>query len=777
MRLFSVVRLKWGSLESAVLHRRVLAMEQLASLNSALLRRRILAMGRIESAYYAGLAFLRRHRTAMMWAAAILAVLASCFTLPWFRPRLVQYFEQISADQSDKLSIFRALVGTIGGALVGATAIAFSVVMISVQINFARMPYGLFRRLSSDFILLGYFGGTFILAFLVAATALIPGDRIAEGVLVAGWGSALSFLLFLLAYRRALELINPVFQVGLIVSHATKTLRWWSRRATRVKALIVNETSNGKPASHDVSRAGFFLANPNWSIEARRSIDHAIAFSRTHGVLGDHEVSRVALVGVVQINAAYIDAKGKTFFTLLPFGGSPLVTDEFVNSTLERLRQHLRDAISRKDETGVELAFQTLSSLVVIYSRIDYGDRQSGGKYHAKLVAGYLCEGVTSTLPHDMPDVVMNGVRQMGIAATTLLANGDPNDFLAVVEKLTPLGAVGVAHEKLRPVTMTVMEQLKGILCGLLVSKFHDIGYAAKRINEGIELLVTIFIDGVPDKALSDTHGSNLGPIYSLRAEGTFPYWLMKVGNELLTTKADDLAARRIADHLEDWSEELFQRHKPVFVLAIEKRSNFTGDLISWIGHVCRTLMAVSTSDSCRPHTAESLKKNARNLVSVLSWVPDDNASLDFVENYRLDEELFEIAEAAIHRSCAEVFDAAERVLMELTFGRGHQNRWSGAEDAICAFATLALMNVDGAGEMGLKGALTKRLSKTPLFAEGDRDSVASAVRTRAENFAYDDYVSSRIDVAMRRVDRARLERLLLEIADIISPSTLPAPK
>jgi hypothetical protein len=711
-----------------------------------------------------------------MWAAVILAVSASFLALPCFRPSFVQYFEQLSADQSDKLSIFRALVGTIGGALVGATAIAFSVVMISVQINFARMPYGLFRRLSSDFLLLGYFGGTFILAFLVAATALIPGDRIAEGVLVAGWGSTLSFLLFLLAYRRALELINPVFQVGLIVRQATKTLRWWSKRATRAKVLIVNEPSNERPASHDTSRVGFFMANPDWSMAARLAIDHAIAFSRTYGVQGDHEVSRVALAGVVRINAAYIEAKGRTFFTLVPFGGNPLVTDEFVNSTLERLRQHIRDAIARKDEAGVELGFRTLSSLVVLYSRIDYGERQSGGKYHAKLVAGYLCDLVLSTLPHDMPDVVMIGVRQMGVAATALLANGATNDFLTVVEKLTPLGAVGVAHEKLRPVTLTVMEQLKGIICGLLTSKFRDIGYPVKKINDGIELIATLFISGVTDRPLSDIHGSNLGPIYSLRAEGTFPYWLMEVGNALLKTKADNEDAKRIADHLDEWSEELSQGQKKIFILAIENRSNFTNDIVSWIGHVSRTLMAVSTSESCRPHTAESLQKNARNMVSILSWIPDDKESVDFIGNYRLEEELFQIAEAAIGYSCADVFDAAERVLIQWAFGRGHQNGWSVIEDAVCALATLTLLNRDGAGEAALKTVLTNRLAGALLFAPKDRHDVARAIRTRATQFPYEDYVSSRIDVVMKHVDRAKLEHLLQEIADIISPPTTSAP-
>lgn len=49
-----------------------------------------------------------------------------------------------------RFEVLRNLLATTGGALIGATAIGFSVVMIAVQLNFARMPHGLFRKLSSD---------------------------------------------------------------------------------------------------------------------------------------------------------------------------------------------------------------------------------------------------------------------------------------------------------------------------------------------------------------------------------------------------------------------------------------------------------------------------------------------------------------------------------------------------------------------------------------------------------------------------------------------------
>jgi hypothetical protein len=72
----------------------------------------------------------------------------------------------------ERFTLLRNLLATTGGALVGATAIGFSVVMIAVQLNFARMPHGLFRKLSSDFRLLGTFAATFLLAIGVSAFPL-----------------------------------------------------------------------------------------------------------------------------------------------------------------------------------------------------------------------------------------------------------------------------------------------------------------------------------------------------------------------------------------------------------------------------------------------------------------------------------------------------------------------------------------------------------------------------------------------------------------------------
>jgi hypothetical protein len=68
----------------------------------------------------------------------ILLIATTLLIIPVLQPGLESYFT------GECFTVLRNLLATIGGALVGATAIGFTVVMIAVQLNFARIPHGIF---------------------------------------------------------------------------------------------------------------------------------------------------------------------------------------------------------------------------------------------------------------------------------------------------------------------------------------------------------------------------------------------------------------------------------------------------------------------------------------------------------------------------------------------------------------------------------------------------------------------------------------------------------
>ena len=353
--------------------------------------------------------------------------------------------------------------------MIGATAIGCSVVMIAVQLNFARIPHGLFRRLSSDFRLLGAFAATFIIAILVAGLALIPDAGWSAIALVTViWSTFLILLLFFYGYRRALALINPGIQLGIILAEARKDLRLWDRRARRMAPLLTVPEGDGGRSRHDLQRLVFFQANPLWTRVAHQAVSYAMSFARRYAEQGDFEVSGGALTTVVFINAAYVAAKGRTFFAPNAFFDIPQANDGFINDSLEQLRQAVQAAAARGDEVPLRQLLATFSTLVQTYMAIDYSNEYDKSTHHALLAASYLAGAVEAILPRRMPDVIMEGVRLMGVSAQAFLSAGLPNAIITLKEKIAGISCTGAASKEYRPVTLVGMEQLARITLSLL---------------------------------------------------------------------------------------------------------------------------------------------------------------------------------------------------------------------------------------------------------------------------------------------------------------------
>ena len=155
------------------------------------------------------------------------------------------------------------------------------------------MPHGLFRRLSADGRLLSAFAVAFLFAILVAALSLMPDrDCIGTATFVAAWATALILILFLYAYRRALVLINPLRQLGLVVARTRREFRAWVRRAQRAAPLF---TEPRQPTSvreapiapkPDFARTAYFQVNAMWTESAKQAVRYAMSFARRYAEQG-----------------------------------------------------------------------------------------------------------------------------------------------------------------------------------------------------------------------------------------------------------------------------------------------------------------------------------------------------------------------------------------------------------------------------------------------------------------------------------------------------------
>lgn len=722
---------------------------------------------------------------AALWRARHRGLVAAVTLLVLFGGSLgfivpLQSFAELHFPTEARFSELRALLVQLGGSLLGAAAIVSSLVMFAMQVNIERMPHGLFRRLSSDLPLLAAFACSFLLAIAVAALSLaIEKPRLAVILLAAAWGTLLILLLFLYAYRRALLLVSPLQQLGLVVQDARRELQIWSRRASRARPLLEqhrsSRTQEAAPgqSTHDLARTAYFRLNPGWTQGTDRAIRHAVSFARRYAEQGDYEVSAAALNAMVTINASYIEAKGKTFYANVLLVDNPFSTDGFINGTLECLRQNVRSGVARGDEQQIEQTLRAMAALVGLYLAIDYSTEYAS-KTHAHLASGYLSDAVHSIVPHNMADVLMEGVRLMGQSARLFLEHGKAEDIAVLSEKIALVACVGIAREDHRPVTLASMEQLANLTFDLLRLKTRDIHFAVSEIRQDVSFVTKLFL-AVPDTPLRSVHSTYLAPYYSGTSPSGLQARIIQLADALLAAKPDDENAKSVIHNLERWAEDLHQTEKENLLAAIKAKSGFTLDVIHWVAQVTKILLAVSNAPACEGHDKEELQRHARWLISVLSWIPDEPDPVAFVESYDLTETLFEAAMDAHGRGCVDIASDIGEMLLSWAFKAGkHERGWGTLQRALCGSATLAVAQGNPA-PTELLNDLSGYLAKPEAPEQEIRDRAARELHERAAELHREGHWSSAIEQAISRADHVKLRPLLEAIAMQLSPSSRPA--
>ena len=705
-------------------------------------------------------------------AVLLLLISATAYLSPVLQNVLVCYYSTGPALES-----LRSLILNVGSALIGAAAIVTSLVLFAMQVNIERMPHGLFRRLSADRKLLGAFALAFLLAVGVATlSTVVDQARLAQVVLAALWAIAFILISFMCAYRRALVLINPLQQLGILIQDTRKELRTWARRAQRAMPLLEcdkseSATSSSLGSTHDLARTAFFQINNQWTDGTKRAVRHAMSFARRYAEQGDYEVSGAALKAVVGINAAYIESKGKTFYANNPFIENPFSSDGFINDTLEGLRQNSQSGIARGDEQQAQQTLQAMAALVRVYLGIDYSSPYAS-KSHAQLAAGYLASAVQSLVPHGMADVLLEGQRLMGQSAQYFLANGDPTDIAMFSEKIALIACTGCAKEDYRPVTMEGMAQLANLTFDLLRSGSRDIHFAVGVVRRDVAWAAKLFLN-VSETTLSSSHSTFLGPYYSSTSMQSLRSRLTALANAISEAPPDNLNAKSIIRNIECWADGVYQTEKELLLEAVKARSNFVFDMIHWITGVTEILLVVSNAPACDHHSREELRKHARWLIATLTWIPDDKDTMTFVENFQMTETLLETAVDARDCGCDEIAKEIGEILLSWTFKCGkYQTGWEILERGLCGLAAFALMGEDEHVSELRKAIITHLSGEWALLSQEIRDRAARGIIAGSVSLSRGGHWSSRINMVVARADHQKLRPLLEEIAGLLSPGT-----
>ncbi|WOD12354.1 hypothetical protein RPW65_05725 [Pseudomonas sp. NyZ704] len=710
----------------------------------------------------------KRHGLKLATISMLAVVTSSVFLLPFLQRLAGGFF-----NNPESLAALRSLLGGTGTALLGATTIAFSLIVFAMQTNVERMPHGLFRQLSSDSKLLSSFLVSFIIAIVVAGTSLIPdGSWGVPALVIAAWGIVITLLLFLFAYRRALQLINPIEQLAIMSKVARSDLRRWGRLADKAAILLQEapqRNASGVPVDlpFNAPKDTFFKSNDSWSVSAAQAINYAISYAKRFADQGDYEVTDEAFTCIMLINSSYCAAKHGTFVASNPFVKTPGVTDGFINTSLEQLRQTMQAALARGDEQLAGSTLRAIGGLYGVYLQIEYSGGGSS-KHHALLASGYLSSAVESVIPHNMPDLMMEGIRLMGRASRFSLEHAPPTEIVGVVNKIATLSHVGMLKTSHQPVTLTAFEQLAETTYDLLIKGKGDIGYPVRQLRAAVTQAATGFLT-TPDTQLASTHQSTLGPYFSSTSFTSLRGKLTALVNELLTVPENSATAAEIVGNIETWANQIYDPHKSLFLLAVEKRSSFIFDTIQWAAGISELLNTLSHSPACSDHLREKLRRHAVWLISTLTWVPDDREAVSFVENYSLTESFFEAAVSGRKRDCEEFYECCkEHLIAWANKGGKHQNGREILEHSIKGLVALAIWEGTPHAVASLKIQLRNMLAREGAPSmELRADAAINLTRSANQLRRYEGYGA--INHALAQQDQGAVRALLLKMADILA--------
>lgn len=376
-----------------------------------------------------------RHPSATT-AASLLAAAATT----WAMAALMQPWTVGFYSDRGNFDALKGLFLGLGCALVGATALVFTLILFAMQVNVGRMPTPLFSRFANDKLLLAIFIATLTLSVGVATLSLSNLPNLSHWLIAASvWATAMTVAGFILAYKRAISLTNPASQMQNVVKASHANLRRWGELADASVDQIGAAPEEG---TFDPRRLAFFALNQGWDQEAKGLCEQIVSYGSRLSEVGDHESFRLMLRGVIAVHASYVRARGASFINSNPLFEVAEARDPFLLSTLEHLRLTATGAAKRGDEQTCMMCFQAHTDLFTVYAQIAYsgtGDH----KYHANLISGYLQSQVEAAARHRMPDVSMEGSRQIGSIAKRFIAQGLDSEGAESAKKLAHLVGLG----------------------------------------------------------------------------------------------------------------------------------------------------------------------------------------------------------------------------------------------------------------------------------------------------------------------------------------------
>ncbi len=550
----------------------------------------------------------------------------------------IQQFIEKQYIKPDSIERYFNIFSTLGGALAGASLLMFSLILFAIQVNVEKLPHKIFKHVGFDHKLIYAFLISFVLATIVIILSALPDNKFMALIGIFGlYATSMIIICFIWSYKRMLYLISPTDQLDAIISDAHKYGKKWQKYAENFMLLANHfKPSNKTPNGIDPIRQKFLVHNEYWSDELQNTVDNVAAIAKRLAESNDHQISLKALLSIYEINEAYIKVKGKTFYNSYPLSENNLVTDAFITHSLESLRQISRQAINNGDENLLKNCFETFKSLAIAYINIDYGDEYSCKKHHAALASDYLIATMMKVIPHNMPDILMDGIGYLEeIAIDALEKNAIQNmaNIIGNIAEIYSTSAMKIEYSNLIETGITSISKFQ------MHRIFHDDGDKRcdfNSLNSNIKLLTQKALS-IEELAFVKTHRYQLAPYYSENNSESFINFLSRITNEILLGEYENDEALNIVKNIESWAVDIDKDSREILLLSIENKSSLVFDILYLIKTVVECLLDLTNAKNLDIDTQKNLESMALSLVSVYLKIPTDETAIIYTYRENID--------------------------------------------------------------------------------------------------------------------------------------------
>lgn len=556
------------------------------------------------------------------WALILLVVAGA--NIYWYSEISTFLICQFAGDAG--IGEIRDIISSTGLTLFGVISFTSTLLTFAIKMISEKLPYKLFVKLSTNYILFNSAITMFFLAIAIVGLSLfVTKSNMVLFMNISLW-MAIVYLIFLVfSFTCVIQMIDPRRQMKKIFSDAEKDLDEWNKHADANKSTEeienhVKEFFSKYLPKFDIYRDRYFENNPKWTEGTSKAISDVMIFVRQYTKSNDIDIVTEAYNAIINLNKKYIEVKRNTFYP----GRS---SDVVILETLGQFSLYSKDNDARSNAHVINEYQLKLAELARAYIEIDYSDDQPY-KLHANKAIAHLRDNIQALELPEMYIAVRQSMMIIGDLSCELIntcSSINTNSLFNELDRV--MNDCFASDHKLMGLIEEGMTQYKKISYRLIVSNSGDNEYIMKRIhNVIVSTSLKLLNEEETASSTVGSHQRHLSPYFSMFGDSMLTDLRNTVYNIITKPQDSDINVLR---NIMLWSKDSEQEYRKLIDTSITVRSTFSIEVICWHIIVGGLLFHLSEKNEDRyQELCISIKQNAINFLNSFLSVPgstDDN--------------------------------------------------------------------------------------------------------------------------------------------------------